>query len=162
MVFLHGGPGAGRRRRIAAFSIPKLAHHHFRSARCRPFAAARRNAQQHDRASDQDIEALRQDRGIERWHIFGGSWGSTLAIAYAEEHPERCLGLMLRGICLMRKREIEWFLYGMRISFRKPGKASPISCPAESATICWTPIADFRRQRRDKRKLEAIRIWAQL
>src|SRR3546814_8116365 len=48
-----------------------------------------------------------------RWHVFGGSWGSTLALAYAQAHPERVSALVLRGIFLGSKREIEWFLYGM-------------------------------------------------
>ena len=52
--------------------------------------------------------------------MFGGSWGSTLALAYAEAHPERCLGLVLRGIFLCRKSEIDWFLYGLRHIFPEP------------------------------------------
>ena len=60
---------------------------------------------------------MRVHLGIERWLVFGGSWGSTLALAYAEHHPERCLGLVLRGIFLCRKSEIDWFLYGLRAIF---------------------------------------------
>jgi proline iminopeptidase len=56
-----------------------------------------------------DIERLRNHLGIERWLVFGGSWGSTLALAYAETHPERVTELVLRGIFLLRKQEIEWF-----------------------------------------------------
>jgi proline iminopeptidase len=56
-----------------------------------------------------DIEALREHLGIARWQVFGGSWGSTLALAYAETHPERVTELVLRGIFLLRRREIEWF-----------------------------------------------------
>jgi proline iminopeptidase len=65
----------------------------------------------------EDMERLRRHLGIERWLVFGGSWGSTLAIAYAIEHPERCAGLVLRGIFLCRKSEIDWFLYGVRNLF---------------------------------------------
>ena len=64
-----------------------------------------------------DIEALRRELGIDAWLVFGGSWGSTLALAYAETHPERCRGLVLRGIFLCRKSEIDWFLYGIRTLF---------------------------------------------
>ncbi|MDE1932318.1 MAG: prolyl aminopeptidase, partial [Alphaproteobacteria bacterium] len=64
-----------------------------------------------------DIERLRVHLGIERWVVFGGSWGSTLALAYAEAHPDRCGGLVLRGIFLCRQSEIDWFLYGMRTVF---------------------------------------------
>jgi proline iminopeptidase len=61
-----------------------------------------------------DIERLRTQLGVDRWMVFGGSWGSTLALAYAEAHPERCRALVLRGIFLCRKSEIDWFLYGMK------------------------------------------------
>jgi len=60
---------------------------------------------------------LRAHLGIERWLVFGGSWGSTLSLAYAQAHPERCLGLVLRGIFLCRAQEVDWFLYGLRSVF---------------------------------------------
>ena len=56
-----------------------------------------------------DMERLREHLGIDRWQLFGGSWGSTLALAYAETHPDRVTELVLRGIFLLRKREIDWF-----------------------------------------------------
>jgi proline iminopeptidase len=62
----------------------------------------------------QDIERLRAMFGIERWLVFGGSWGSTLALAYGQAHPERCLGFVLRGIFLCTPAEIEFFLYGVQ------------------------------------------------
>jgi proline iminopeptidase len=61
--------------------------------------------------------------GVERWLVFGGSWGSTLALAYAIAHPQRCIGLVLRGIFLCRKSEIEWFLYGLRNLFPEAWRA---------------------------------------
>jgi proline iminopeptidase len=62
-----------------------------------------------------DIERLREARGIDRWAVFGGSWGSTLALAYAEAHPGRCRGLIVRGIFLAERPELEWFMTGMRL-----------------------------------------------
>jgi pimeloyl-ACP methyl ester carboxylesterase len=62
----------------------------------------------------EDIERLRKLFGIERWLVFGGSWGSTLALAYGQAHPERCLGFVLRGIFLCTPAEIEFFLYGVQ------------------------------------------------
>jgi proline iminopeptidase len=56
-----------------------------------------------------DMEKLREELGIEKWIVFGGSWGSTLSLAYAEKHPDRCLGLILRGIFTLRRKELEWF-----------------------------------------------------
>ena len=55
------------------------------------------------------MEVLRKHLGVEKWIIFGGSWGSTLALAYSQKHPERCLGLILRGIFLLRQEELQWF-----------------------------------------------------
>jgi proline iminopeptidase len=64
-----------------------------------------------------DIEKLRIHLGVDRWLVFGGSWGSTLGIAYGEAHPDRCLGFVLRGIFLGRQSELDWFLYGMQTVF---------------------------------------------
>jgi proline iminopeptidase len=63
------------------------------------------------------MELLRHHLNVTQWVLFGGSWGSTLALAYAQHHPSQCLGLILRGIFLCRKFEIDWFLYGMRVIF---------------------------------------------
>jgi proline iminopeptidase len=120
-VFLHGGPGAGstpKHRRFfdpAAYRI--IVYDQRGAGRSTPLGELRDNTTAHLVA---DLEALRKHRGVERWIVFGGSWGSTLAIAYAQAHPERCLGLILRGIFLCRRSEIEWFLYGMRGVFPEP------------------------------------------
>ena len=118
VVFLHGGPGAGASPEHRRFFDPA----HYRiivfdqrgAGRSNPLGELSANTTPHLIA---DIEALRERLGIERWLVFGGSWGSTLAIAYAETHPERVTGLVLRGIFLCRKKEIDWFLYGMRWIF---------------------------------------------
>jgi len=74
--------------------------------------------------------------------VFGGSWGSTLAIAYAQAHPERCLGMVLRGIFLCRRSEIEWFLYGLRSVFPEPWeKFSGFLPPAERGDLLRTITA---------------------
>ena len=59
------------------------------------------------------LEVLRVSLGIDKWLVFGGSWGSTLALYYSINHPERCLGMILRGIFLGSRNEIDWFLTGM-------------------------------------------------
>ncbi len=71
-----------------------------------PHAELRENTTWHLVA---DTELLREKLGIESWYVFGGSWGSTLALAYAETHPQRCLGLVLRGIFTLRRKELHWF-----------------------------------------------------
>jgi len=70
-----------------------------------------------------DLERLRTELGIERWLVFGGSWGSTLALAYTQAHPERVLGLVLRGIFLATTAEIDWFMHGMRNVFPEAWRA---------------------------------------
>jgi proline iminopeptidase len=109
-VFLHGGPGAGSDKRARQFFDPQ----HYRivvfdqrgCGRSRPSASLVENTTWHLVA---DIERLRKHLGIERWLVFGGSWGSTLALAYAEANPERVSELVLRGIFLLRYAEIRWF-----------------------------------------------------
>jgi proline iminopeptidase len=117
-VFLHGGPGAGASADHRRFFDPR----HYRivvfdqrgAGRSRPLGETRENTTQHLIA---DMEHLRRHLDIERWLVFGGSWGSTLALAYAEAHPKRVTALILRGIFLCRSAEIDWFLYGMRTLF---------------------------------------------
>ena len=117
-VFLHGGPGAGSAPNHRRFFDPA----HYRivifdqrgAGRSTPLGEVRENTTPLLIA---DIERLRQHLGIERWLVFGGSWGSTLALAYGEAHPERCLAFVLRGIFLCRQSEIDWFLYGLKNIF---------------------------------------------
>ncbi len=117
-LFLHGGPGAGAipvHRRFFDPDFYRIVIHDQRGAgRSTPRGELADNTTDHLIA---DIERLREALGIDAWLLFGGSWGSTLALAYAETHPERCLGLILRGIFLGRAHEIDWFLHGMRTVF---------------------------------------------
>jgi proline iminopeptidase len=118
VVFLHGGPGAGSAPNHRRFFDPAfyriVIFDQRGSGRSTPLGELRDNTTPHLIA---DIERLRMELGIERWLVFGGSWGSTLALAYGEAHPGRCLGFVLRGIFLCRRSEIDWFLYGLRNFF---------------------------------------------
>jgi proline iminopeptidase len=131
VVFLHGGPGGGclpyHRRffdpgfwRIVLFDQRGAGH----SA---PYAEVADNTTWHLVA---DMERLRAHIGVDRWLLFGGSWGSTLALAYAQAYPERCLGLVLRGIFLARPAEIEWFMEGMRVVFPEAWREFAAFLPA--------------------------------
>jgi proline iminopeptidase len=115
VVFLHGGPGAGANATHRRFFDPAfyriIIFDQRGSGRSQPLGETRDNTTPHLIA---DMELLREHLGVDRWFVFGGSWGSTLALAYAEHHPERVRGLALRGIFLCRKSEIQWFLYGLR------------------------------------------------
>jgi len=110
VVFLHGGPGGGSSPKTRRFFDPA----HYRivqfdqrgCGRSTPHAELAENTTWHLVA---DIERLREHLGIERWQVFGGSWGSTLALAYAQAHPGRVTELVLRGIFMLRRWELEWF-----------------------------------------------------
>jgi proline iminopeptidase len=124
VVFLHGGPGGGSAPDHRRFYDP----HHYRiivydqrgAGQSTPLGELIDNTTPHLIA---DLETLRVHLGVERWLVFGGSWGSTLALAYAQAHPERVLGLVLRGIFLCRPLEIDWFLYQMRFIFPEAWRA---------------------------------------
>jgi proline iminopeptidase len=109
-LFLHGGPGGGTTPDMRRFFDPKRYRIVLFDQRgcgaSRPHAELRENTTW-DLVSD--IERLRSHLGIERWLVFGGSWGSTLALAYAQRHPERVTELVLRGIFLLRRSELAWF-----------------------------------------------------
>ena len=118
VVFLHGGPGAGASPVHRQFFDPA----HYRivvfdqrgAGRSTPLGNLEGNTTP-DLIGD--MERLRNHLAIDRWMVFGGSWGSTLALAYAQHHPGRCLALVLRGIFLGRPAEIDWFLHGIRCVF---------------------------------------------
>ncbi len=113
VIFLHGGPGAGLSPAHRRFFDPR----HFRvilfdqrgAGKSTPLGEVRNNTTP---LLVEDIEKLRALMGIEQWLVFGGSWGSTLALAYGETYPERCLGFVLRGIFLCTPLEIDWFIDG--------------------------------------------------
>ena len=118
VLFLHGGPGGGASPRARQFFDPD----HYRiivfdqrgSGRSTPLGCTENNTLPH---LLDDIEKLRAHLGVDRWHVFGGSWGSTLGIAYGQAHPECCISMTLYGIFLLEQTEIDWFLYGIRSIF---------------------------------------------
>lgn len=118
VLFLHGGPGAGAGAVHRRFFDPdtwRVVIFDQRGAgRSRPLGSLAHNTT-HDLVSD--IETLRHHLGVERWLLFGGSWGSTLALTYAQTYPERVAGCVLRGVFLGREAEVHWFLYGLRTIF---------------------------------------------
>jgi proline iminopeptidase len=114
VLFLHGGPGAGAgavHRRFFDPNIWRVVIFDQRGAgRSKPLGGLAANTTAH---LVQDIEDLRKFLGIDRFLLFGGSWGSTLALAYAQQHPEAVMGAVLRGIFLGRPAEVDWFLHGL-------------------------------------------------
>ncbi len=118
LLFLHGGPGGGcsvEHRRFFDPEVYRIVLFDQRGAgNSTPLGETQDNT---TRQLVGDIELLREYLGVPRWLVFGGSWGSTLALAYGQTYPERCLGFVLRGIFLGRAAEIQWFLYGLRQVF---------------------------------------------
>lgn len=119
VVFIHGGPGAGISDSSRRFFDPEfyriILFDQRGAPKSRPFAQMEDNTP-HLLASD--IEKLKNHLNVKKWLLFGGSWGSTLAFLYAQLYPQSCLGLILRGIWLFRKQDIDWF-------FNAPQKVAP-------------------------------------
>lgn len=124
LVFLHGGPGGGslpHHRRFYDPAFWNIVLYDQRGAgRSTPAACLVDNTTQHLVA---DLERLRETLKVDRWLVFGGSWGSTLALAYAQAHPDRVLGLVLRGIFLATRPELDWFMHGIRTVFPEAWRA---------------------------------------
>lgn len=110
ILYLHGGPGGGIQDSDRQYFDPS----HYRtilfdqrgSGKSTPHASLENNTTW-DLVDD--IEKLRKHLDVDKWIVFGGSWGSTLTLAYAESHPDRCLGLMIRGIFTLRREELLWY-----------------------------------------------------
>ena len=161
VLFLHGGPGAGAAPTHRRFFDP----HFYRivvfdqrgAGRSTPVGETVDNTTQH---LVSDIERLRQHLGIDQWLVFGGSWGSTLALAYGIAHPERALGFVLRGIFLGAAREIDWFLHGMRTVFPEAWRHFSGYIPeAEQGDL----LAAYHRRLIDpdpRVHLPAARVWS--
>ncbi|MBC3909047.1 prolyl aminopeptidase [Undibacterium umbellatum] len=132
VIFLHGGPGGGTAPNHRRFFDPA----HYRivlfdqrgAGKSLPLGEYRNNT---TALLVDDIEKIRVMLGIEQWLVFGGSWGSTLALAYGEAYPERCLGFVLRGIFLCTKAEVEWFVNGMKWFFPEVHQRFAEGVPAE-------------------------------
>ncbi|WP_202815314.1 prolyl aminopeptidase [Aureimonas sp. AU12] len=163
VVFLHGGPGGGcsaKHRRLfdpARYDI--LLFDQRGCGRSTPHAELNDNTTW-DLVDD--IERLRAMIGVERWQVFGGSWGSTLALAYAEAHPSRVTELVLRGIFLLRRFEIQWYYqHGASLIFADKWKRFLAPIPeAERGDL----VAAYRRRLTSGDRavqIEAARAWSQ-
>jgi len=161
-LFVHGGPGAGagtvarrffdpRRYRIVVFDQRGC-------GRSRPHASLEDNTTWHLVA---DMERLREHLGIDRWLVFGGSWGSTLALAYAQAHRRRVSELVLRGIFMLRKSEIDWFYQqGASAIFPDRWEQYVAAIPARERDDL---VAAFHRRltsRSRKTRLRAAKAWS--
>jgi proline iminopeptidase len=162
VVFLHGGPGGGLdvdyRRYFDPTKWRVVLFDQRGCGKSTPHAELRDNTTW---TLVSDIERLRQSLGIECWVVFGGSWGSTLALAYAETHPERCLGLILRGIFLLRRKELLWF-YQEGASWLFPDAWEEYLAPIPEAERGDLISAYHRRLTSDdpELRMRAARAWS--
>ncbi|WP_240932805.1 prolyl aminopeptidase [Pelagibius litoralis] len=161
IVFLHGGPGAGAGPDHRRFFDPR----HYRivvfdqrgAGRSTPLGGLENNTTPHLIA---DMERLRDHLGIMRWHVFGGSWGSTLALAYAQAHPERVSALVVRGIFLGSEAEIDWFLYGMARIFPENWRNFADAIPEDERGDLMTAYQKRLNDPDPKVHLPAARAWS--
>ena len=162
VVFLHGGPGGGSDPKQRRFFHPEkyrvICFDQRGCGKSTPYASLEDNTTWDLVA---DIEKLRAHLGIERWQVFGGSWGSTLALAYAETHPERVTELILRGIFLLRRQEIEWF-YQRGASILYPDAWEPYLAHIPEAERSDLLTAYYRRLTSEDAtvRLAAAKIWS--
>lgn len=162
VLFLHGGPGAGCEPLHRRFFDPQryriVLFDQRGSGQSTPHAELRDNTTWRLVA---DIETLRERLGIDRWLVFGGSWGSTLALAYAETHPERVWGLILRGVFLCRDRDIHWF-YQEGASRLFPDRWEQFLAPIPVAERNEMVQAYYRRltSANELERLRAAKAWA--
>ena len=164
VLVIHGGPGAGSSPSSRRFFDPS----HYRiilydqrgAGQSLPYGELKDNTTPH---LIEDIEKLRVHLGIEKWYVFGGSWGTTLGIAYAEAHPNPCLGLILRGIFLCRRSEIEWFLWGAQNLFPEEFRKLIAPLMPEERTDGWTILQAYYKRFTDPDvavSMAAAKVWS--
>jgi proline iminopeptidase len=160
VLFLHGGPGAGLSAVHRQFFDPayyRIVLFDQRGAgQSTPLGEYRQNTTQ---LLIEDIEQIREMMGIEQWLVFGGSWGSTLSLAYGQAHPQRCTGFILRGIFLCTPAEIDWFINGIQWFFPKE-HAQFVACIPEAERSDLLHAFERRLFGQDSTEsLEAARAW---
>ncbi len=162
VVFLHGGPGAGcspdHRRQFDPARYDILLFDQRGCGRSKPYAGLEANTTWHLVA---DIERLREMTGVDKWMVYGGSWGSTLSLAYAQTHPARVTELILRGIFTFRRRELDW-LYVQGASEIFPDKWEEFLAPIPAAERGDLVAAYHRRLTGtdEAEKLVAAKAWS--
>ncbi|MGA0563156.1 prolyl aminopeptidase [Ancylobacter sp. VNQ12] len=162
-VFLHGGPGAGispdYRRLFDPARYEVILFDQRGCGRSTPYADLTANTTWHLVA---DIERLREKFGFQKWQVFGGSWGSTLALAYAQTHPERISELILRGIYTVTRAELDWY-YRFGVSQMFPEKFERFLAPLKTPEERADPLRAYRALLTgadEAVKIEAAKAWS--
>ncbi|MEL7029376.1 MAG: prolyl aminopeptidase, partial [Pseudomonadota bacterium] len=163
VVVLHGGPGGGATPAMRRFFDPKayriILFDQRGCGRSTPHASLEDNTTW---ALVEDIERLRQRLNIDRWQVFGGSWGSTLALVYAQTHPDRVTELVLRGIFTLREEELRWFYQEGGASWLYPDAWEKFVAPIPEAERGDMIAAYYSRLTGEDRRIqaEAARAWS--
>lgn len=158
VVVLHGGPGGGSSPMQRRFFDPQQ----FRiilldqrgAGQSRPLASTRHNTTDH---LVMDLETIREHLGIERWMLFGGSWGVTLALAYACAHPQRVSGMVLRGVFLCRQQDMDWLYTGQGAARLFPREWQAVNAPV--ADQVGTLLDRYETMLAGERAREFARHW---
>ncbi len=162
VLMVHGGPGGGSNPLMRRYHDPEryriILFDQRGCGRSTPNASLEDNTTWH---LVDDMERLREHLGIDRWQLFGGSWGSTLSLAYAQSHPDRVLELVLRGIFLLRRREIDWF-YQEGCNWIYPDAFEAYQRPIPEAERGDMVAAYHKRLTGSdsKKQLEAAKAWS--
>jgi proline iminopeptidase len=160
VLVVHGGPGAGAtsvHRRFFDPAFYRIIIFDQRGAgRSHPLGSLENNTLEH---LVNDIEKLRQHLKIERWNLFGGSWGSTLTLAYATLYPRHCISLILRSIFLMEQFEVDWYINGMKTIFPEAWEEFASAIPEEEQNDLLQAYYNRLTSRDDKEAIETALSW---
>lgn len=162
VIFLHGGPGGGITPMYRQYFDPQkwriVIFDQRGCGKSKPYAELRENTTWH---LVNDIEKLRQYLKIDKWVVFGGSWGSTLSLAYSQTHPQSCKGLILRGIFMLRQKELQWF-YQEGTSYIYPDAWEKYLQPIPKDERDDLISAYYKRltSENDEIRLEAAKAWS--
>ena len=162
IIVLHGGPGGGSQPIYRRYFDPeKYRIIQFDQRGCgksKPHAELEDN---NTMASVSDIESLRIHLGIERWIVFGGSWGSTLALAYAQKHPDKVTELVLRGIFMLRQKELQWFYqYGASEIYPEAWQGFINEIPEDKRNDLIEAYRQIFNGEDKEKKLSAAKAWS--
>ena len=160
ILTVHGGPGAGATSIHRRFFDPDfyriIVFDQRGAGRSHPLGSLENNTLDH---LVSDMEKLRHHLKLDSWHLFGGSWGSTLALSYAIKHPQHCISLVLRSIFLMEQFEIDWYMDGMRTIFPEAWEEFAAGIPDAERSNLLTAYHRRLTSRDDKEAIEAALHW---
>ena len=162
VIFLHGGPGGGISSTYRQYFNPEkwriIMFDQRGCGKSTPFAELNENTTW-DLVND--IEKIRNHLNIDQWVVFGGSWGSTLSLAYSQKNPNACKGLILRGIFLVRKKEIDWFYqYGASNVFPDRWESFLAPIPESKRNNLLSAYYEILTGDDQEKKIEAAKAWS--